>query len=74
MANECPEARPGLVRLGIVGTIIAAVCCFTPVVVILLGAVGLGWLSGYLDYVLLPALAVFVGLTGYALWRHHRAA
>jgi mercuric ion transport protein len=27
---------------------------------------------GYLDYVLLPALAVFVGITIYALWRKNR--
>jgi hypothetical protein len=26
-------------------------------------------LTGYLDYVLLPALAIFIGLTVYALWR-----
>jgi mercuric ion transport protein len=35
--------------------------------VVLLGAVGLGALTGYLDYVLFPALVFFVGLTIYAL-------
>jgi len=30
-----------LLGIGIVGTVIAALCCFTPVLVILLGAVGL---------------------------------
>lgn len=46
-----------------------ALCCFTPVLVVLFGVVGLAALIGYLDYVLLPALAFFIGLTGYAIWR-----
>ena len=58
-----------LIKTGIIGTIIAALCCFTPVLVILLGAVGLSAIVGYLDFVLLPALAFFVLLTIYALWR-----
>ncbi|MEO1667236.1 MAG: mercury resistance system transport protein MerF [Chloroflexota bacterium] len=58
-----------LKRFGIVGTVIAALCCFTPVLVVLFGAVGLSWLVGYLDYVLIPALIVFVGITVYAVWR-----
>ncbi|CAH1583605.1 Membrane protein [Vibrio jasicida] len=59
-----------LLGLGIAGTVIAALCCFTPVLIILLGAVGLSGLLGYLDYALLPALAYFVGLTVYALYRN----
>jgi hypothetical protein len=39
------------------------------VLVLLLGAAGLGALTGYLDYVLLPALAFFVGLTIYVVAR-----
>lgn len=62
-----------LLRLGIVGTIIAALCCFTPVLVVLLGAVGLSATVGWLDYVLLPALAVFAGITIYAVIRRQRA-
>ncbi len=34
-----------------------------------MATVGLAALTGYLDYVLLPALAVFIGLTVYAFWR-----
>lgn len=56
-------------RVGIGGTVIAAVCCFTPLLVVLLGAVGLSAALGWLDYVLFPALAFFVGLTIYALYR-----
>ena len=61
-----------LIATGVVGTVIAALCCFTPVLVVLLGAVGLSAWLGWLDYVLLPALAFFVGLTVYAVWRRQR--
>jgi membrane protein implicated in regulation of membrane protease activity len=61
-----------LIKAGVVGTVIAALCCFTPVLVILFGAIGLAAMVGYLDYVLFPALAFFVSLTIYALWRRHQ--
>ena len=41
--------------------------------VILLGVVGLSALTGYLDFVLLPALAVFAGLTLYAFLKKRKA-
>ena len=66
-----------LLRTGVIGTLIAALCCFTPVLVILLGAVGLSALTGYLDFVLFPALLFFMALTGYALYRkrpNHKAS
>ncbi|MBW7883745.1 MAG: mercury resistance system transport protein MerF [Caldilineaceae bacterium] len=65
--------RDKTARLGLIGTAIAALCCFTPVLILLFTAVGIGWIIGYLDYVLLPALAFFVGLTLYALWKRSRA-
>ena len=58
-----------LLRVGIVGTLIAAVCCFTPALVLILGALGLSAAIGWLDYVLLPALAAFAVLTVVALVR-----
>ncbi|MBT2131592.1 mercury resistance system transport protein MerF [Planktotalea lamellibrachiae] len=58
--------------MGIIGTVIAALCCFTPVLVVLFGVVGLSAVVGYLDYVLLPALAVFALITIYALIRRAR--
>jgi len=61
--------RFDLKRLGIIGTIIAALCCFTPILTGLLAIVGLSWLIGYLDFVLFPALFIFIGITIYALWR-----
>ena len=62
-----------ILRAGLFGSVITALCCFTPVLVVLLGVVGLSTLTGYLDLVLLPALAFFIGLTIYALWRRSRA-
>ncbi len=61
-----------LLRTGIIGTVVAALCCFTPILVVLFGVVGLSALVGYLDYVLFPALAVFLAITGYALWKRSR--
>lgn len=58
-----------LLKVGVIGTIIAALCCFTPVLVVLFGAVGLAAVVGYLDVVLFPALGLFILLTVYALWR-----
>ena len=62
-------ATDRLLKFGIVGTVIAALCCFTPILLILFGSVGLSAIVGYLDTVLVPALAVFVVITLYALWR-----
>lgn len=61
-----------LLTTGIIGTAIAALCCFTPVLAVLLGAVGLSAVLGWVDYVLLPALTIFIALTGYAVWRRQR--
>ncbi len=62
-----------LLRFSIFGTISLALCCFTPLLVIVLAVVGLSALTGYLDYVLLPALAIFIVLTIYAFWRKRQA-
>ncbi|MDP7652732.1 MAG: mercury resistance system transport protein MerF [Rhodospirillales bacterium] len=58
-----------MLRTGLIGGAIAILCCFTPVLVILLGTVGLSAWLGWLDYVLLPTLVGFLGLIAYALVR-----
>ena len=63
-----------LICTGGTGSIIVAICCFTPVLVVLLGAVGLSAWLGWIDYVLFPALALLLGVTAYGLWRRQRAA
>lgn len=61
---------------GGIGAVIAAISCATPMLVIALGAVGLTASVAYLDYVLLPALAVCLALVGYGFYmgRHRKTA
>ena len=63
-----------LLRFGIGGTIIAALCCFTPLLPIVLTALGLTGLLGvlYNDLILIPTLIGFSILTGIALWRYRK--
>ncbi len=61
-----------LLATGIACTLVAALCCFTPVLAVLLGVVGLSAVLGWIDYVLFPALAFFLALTAYAVWRRQR--
>ncbi|MGI9422846.1 MAG: mercury resistance system transport protein MerF [Hyphomicrobiaceae bacterium] len=62
-----------LLSIGIVGTVVAAICCFTPLLVVLFGAVGLSaWVAG-LDMILLPVLAIFIAITVFALWKRQRS-
>jgi mercuric ion transport protein len=62
-----------LLKIGLTGSIVAAVCCFTPALVVLFGAVGLTAWVGWLDFVLFPALALFILVTSYAVIRIARA-
>jgi len=64
--------RKKLAKIGAIGTVILALCCFTPVLVVLLGVLGLSALVGYLDPVLLPLLGIFLVVTIYALVRRER--
>ena len=49
-----------LLKTGAIGTVLAAICCFTPLLVWVLSAIGLTSLVAYLDVVLLPLLAIFI--------------
>jgi mercuric ion transport protein len=62
-----------LLKTGIIGSVIVALCCVTPVLILLFGVLGLSAAVGWLDFVLLPGLAVFLVITGYALWKRNRA-
>ncbi len=52
----------GLGWIGIIGTTLSCLACFTPLAVTLLGVMGLAQWAGYLDYVLFPLLVVFAGV------------
>ncbi len=60
-----------LATTGVTGALFAALCCFTPLLPIMLPAIGLGGLMGYIynDAVLLPALAIFLVIAGYGFWK-----
>ena len=61
-----------LLRVGIVGVVISALCCFTPILVTLFGIVGLAAWVGYLDYVLMPSLLFFLALTIFAMTQRYK--
>ncbi|MFT6582791.1 MAG: mercuric ion transport protein [Alphaproteobacteria bacterium] len=56
-------------RTSMIGAIVAAVCCVTPIVPIGLAALGLSAWSASVDYILLPMLAFFGGMVGLVLAR-----
>lgn len=55
----------------VLGTVMIALCCFTPVLVVTLSAIGLGAVVGCLDCVLLPALLVMLIIT-FSSYRRYR--
>ncbi|MHA1537009.1 MAG: mercury resistance system transport protein MerF [Alphaproteobacteria bacterium] len=63
------DGNTKLLSTGIGGSVIAALCCFTPILVVLFGIVGVSAWLGWIDFVLFPALAIFLAITGYALYR-----
>ncbi|MDA9009339.1 mercury resistance system transport protein MerF [Alphaproteobacteria bacterium] len=58
-----------LLKTGIIGAVIAVICCLLPPLAILLGFVGFSAIAGYLDFVLIPAIIVAVVMIGYGLWK-----
>ncbi len=57
----------------VVGTVLVALCCFTPVLVLVLSLLGVGFLTPYLDYVLFPVLVVMLIMTVLAYHKWQRA-
>lgn len=58
-----------ILKTGLIGALIAAICCLTPALVLLLGAVGLSAWLAWLDYVLLPALIIFIAVAVHGLFK-----
>ena len=59
--------RTGL-RRGLIGSTVAAICCFTPVLAVLVAGAGLSAIVGWLDYALFPMLFASLGVVAHALW------
>ncbi len=55
------------------GTVLITLCCFTPILLILLGVVGLSVFTPYLDFVLLPALVIMIVLSIVSYLRWHKS-
>jgi mercuric ion transport protein len=65
-------ARNRLLLTGIVGFVLSMLGCVTPALVVLLAAIGISGSMGWLDYVLLPAMAIFAALIVYAVIHKRR--
>ena len=60
-----------LLTTGVVGAVVAAVCCATPLLAVVFGPIGLtGWLTKA-DYVVIPALILSLELIGLDVYRKH---
>lgn len=63
-----------LIRAGAISTVVAAICCATPILAISLGLVGLSAWAAKVDYVLIPILIASIGLVGVGLYRRKISA
>jgi mercuric ion transport protein len=61
-----------MLKTGVIGSVVTALCCFTPLLVVAFAALGVSAWLGWADYVLFPALALFLLLTAVALVRRAR--
>ena len=60
---------------GGLATVVAAVCCFTPILVVALSAAGFAWMIPHVDAVLLPLLGLSLILFVYGVvkWTRHKS-
>jgi mercuric ion transport protein len=67
-AESGPRGR-ALIATGAIGAALAAICCLTPLLAFVLGAVGLtAWLAKA-DYIVIPVLILGIGLLALGLYR-----
>lgn len=57
-----------LLKWGLGGAVFAALCCFTPLLVVIVAGVGLSAFTGWLDYALFPLLFFSLAIVAQALW------
>ena len=62
-----------LIGAGLTGAVLSMLCCLTPVLVLLLGTLGLAAFVAKLDYVLIPVFIASVGLVIFGVVRRKRA-
>ena len=61
-----------LFRIGIIGTALAALCCLTPVLVVVLTTLGMASLIQRLDPILIPVMVSFAAFTFWAYSRQDK--
>ena len=66
--SDVKMSDDAMLKKGLISSVIAALCCFTPVVVIAFGFAGLSAFVGWLDYGLFPILFASMGVVAYALY------
>jgi mercuric ion transport protein len=62
-----------LIWTGATGAVLSMLCCATPVLAVLLGALGLTAFVAKLDYVLIPVFIASIALVIFALVRRRRS-
>ncbi len=62
-----------LITTGAIGAALAAICCATPILVVVLGGIGLSAWLAKADYVVIPVLLLGIALLGLGLYRRHVA-
>ena len=73
-----PRSRPdplmtdrSLITSGAIGAALAAICCGTPLLAVVLGGIGLSAWLAKADYIVIPVLLLGVALVGLGLYRRH---
>jgi mercuric ion transport protein len=60
-----------LIATGGFAAVLAAICCATPILAILFGAIGLTAWIAKADYVVMPVLILGLALVGLGIYRRH---
>ena len=63
-----------LITTGAIGAALAAICCATPILAVVLGGIGLSAWLAKADYIVMPVLLLGIALVGLGLYRRHLAA
>ena len=62
-----------LIITGAIGAALAAICCATPLLAVVLGGIGLSAWLAKADYIVMPVLLFGIALMGLGLYRRHIA-
>ena len=62
-----------LITTGAIGAVLAAICCATPLLAVVLGGIGLSAWLAQADYIVMPVLFLGIALVGLGVYRRHVA-